>query len=145
MAAVYRIGEFYLLHAQEQAPPGFWVVVAPYERLSQDVSDEELGRAAVDFLGRSRPMSNYQPTRAACDGELIKAAGFRSRKRFVEAAQLCTLHRDLAAWSAIRVSGSIKDPHRSGWGADGKTLEVDATDLPALGQAIRTVWRSLDE
>lgn len=142
MAAVYRIGEFYLLHAKEQAPPGFWVVVPPYERLSDDVGDGELGQVAVDFLGRSGPMSSYQPSRAPYDGELIKAADFRSRKRFVEAAQMCTLRRDTADWSRIRVSGWIKDPRRSAWAPNDKTIEVDGTDLPALGQAIRTVlWR----
>jgi hypothetical protein len=142
MAAVYRIGEYYLLHAHEQAPPGFWVGVPPYERLTEDVGDAELGQTAVDCLGRSRPMVSYQPTRAAQDGELIKAAGFRSRKRFVEAAQMCTLRRDAADWSRIRVSGWIKDPRRSAWVPDDKTTEVDGTDLPALGQAIRTVlWR----
>jgi hypothetical protein len=142
LAGVYRIGEFYLLHAHEQAPPGFWVVVPPYERLSGDVGDEELGRAAVDCLGRSGPMVSYQPSRAARDGELIKAAGFRSRKRFVEAAEMCTLRRDAADWSRIRVSGWTKDPRRSAWAPNEKTIEVDGTDLPALGQAIRTVlWR----
>lgn len=87
-------------------------------------------------------MSDYQPSRAARDGELIKVAGFRSRKRFVEAAEMCSVRRDAADWSRIRVSGWIKDPRRSGWAPNDETIEVDATDLPALGQAIRTVlWR----
>lgn len=35
LAGVYKIGELYLLHAMEQAPPGFWGGSAPRAELTR--------------------------------------------------------------------------------------------------------------
>jgi hypothetical protein len=63
--------DFYLIHALDQAPPGCWLVVPPFDKVSLDIDDADLGRATLGALARSGPIREYQPSRAPADGELI--------------------------------------------------------------------------
>ena len=139
MAGIYRAKNFYLLHAMEQSPPGFWVAAPPFERLSEDVADVDLGNAALLALDRSRPMRDYQPSRAPRDTELIKAAGFRSRKQFIAASTMCTLEQAVADRSTIQVRPSRRDVSNSAWISEPDTIGVNASDLGAIGAVIRSV------
>jgi hypothetical protein len=139
VAQLYLLPNFYLVHTLDQAPPGFWVPVPPYEKLSADVEDGELGRAVRDAVDRSKAMDDYQPSRAAQDGDLIRAAGFRSRKQFVNSAATCTVSKDAPDRSVIRVRRATRDAKGAHWLPDAEESEIDQADLAGLGQLLRTV------
>lgn len=131
MAVVYRVGGGYLVHSLLRAPDGYWVVRGPFERVGDPGL---LGPSAVAALDRSAQLTVNPLASEAQDAELLQAAGFKSRKRFVEAAATCTLRRDVAG---ITVRGAVGKG--SGWVPDRDAVEVDGSSTPELGEAIKSL------
>lgn len=139
MAAVYKVGDLYLVHSLMRVPDGFWVAWPPFERISDVAVDpESLAEAAKAALGRSGQLSADLVPADSQSAELFRAAGFKSLKRFVEAATTCTLRRD-ADGSIIQVRGEVKAARGSHWLPDRDATEVDGSKLTELGEVIKSL------
>ncbi|MFF1820704.1 hypothetical protein ACFVWG_25585 [Kribbella sp. NPDC058245] len=127
-----------LVHPFMRIPAGMWVVRGPYEVLvGVDAGLQELGDAATAALDRSGVLTEAIDTRKAQDGELIRAAGFKSRKQFVAGTAMCTLRCDDGPTVSVR--GATKAAKGSSWLPDEEAIEVDVTNRTGLAEAISSL------
>jgi hypothetical protein len=138
MAAVYKSEDRFLVHPLMRVPAGMWVVRGPYEVfVGAEAGVQKLGDAASAALDRSRLLPEAVDTTKAQDGELIRAAGFKSRKQFVAATAKCTLRCDDG--STVSVRGTTKTAKGSSWLADDDAIEVDVANTTELAEVIRSL------
>ncbi|MFI5708885.1 hypothetical protein [Kribbella sp. NPDC051620] len=138
MAAVYESEGRFLVHTYMRVPAGMWVSRGPYEVLQgAEAGVEKLGDVVRSALDRSGPLNEAVDTRKAQDGELIRAAGFKSRKQFVAATAMCSVRCDDG--STVIVRGSTKAVKGSSWIPDPDAIEVKLTNTTELAEVIRAL------
>jgi hypothetical protein len=138
MAAVYWIEDRFFVHPYMRIPSGMWVVRGPYDVLEgADASVERLGSVVRAALDRSGPLTETVDTTKAQDGELIRAAGFKSRKQFVAATAMCSLGCDDGA--TVNVRGSSKAVKGSSWIPDPDATEVNLANTTELAEVVRAL------
>jgi hypothetical protein len=136
-AAVYRLGDFYLVHSLMRVPSGYWVARPPFVRVGVDgTALEQLGEEVEAALDRSDQLPADPPRDEPQDAELIKAAGFKSRKRFVEAATTCTVER---TGDSVEIRGAVRAVKGSYWIPDSDAVEMAEPKSAALGDAVEAV------
>lgn len=138
-ATVYKLSDFYLVHSLMRVPSGYWVVRPPFIRIEVGVEGDhldQLGQEVEAALDRSDQLPVDPPREEAQDTELIKAAGFKSRKRFVEAAATCTVER---TDGSVEIRGAVRAVKGSYWVPDSDAMEVAELKHAALGAAVEAI------
>jgi hypothetical protein len=136
-AAVYRLGDFYLVHSLMRVPSGYWVARPPFARVGVEGAPlEQLGEEVKAALDKSDQLPADPPRDEPQDAELIKAAGFKSRKRFVEAATTCTVER---TGEVVEIRGAVRAAKGSYWVPDSDAVEVAEPESSALGEVVEAM------
>jgi hypothetical protein len=115
-----------------------WLVRGPYDVLQgAEASVGKLGTVVRAALDRSGPLTEPVDTTKAQDGELIRAAGFKSRKQFVAATAMCSLECDDG--STVNVRGSTKAVKGLSWIPDPDAIEVSPANTTELAEVVRAL------
>src|SRR5262245_59318539 len=137
---VYRQVDRYVIGALDRTITGVWISTPRVITLSLGATHGELGAAALRSLDDSQVNIPHPDFRSVPprDQALWRAAGVRSRRRFMKDTYLCSLQRHNSTLTLIpAVNGGVSGPGR-GWTPMEEAASVQsANEEPAaLGRVI---------